>query len=130
MTILKEFCEKSRKRLEVRLRDETGNISIADVYVDGLLKGSGSAKRKNTAQHIAAQQAIQKLSQSMGVNNKGTAAGNDNSFRIEEAMNELHVRCEKKRLPKPDYRYEYSLVYHDHTVLVNKNKESPYLIYC
>ncbi|CAB4308426.1 unnamed protein product [Prunus armeniaca] len=106
VTILKEFCEKNVKRLEVRLRDETGNISIADVYVDGQLNGSGSAKRKNTAQRIAAKQAIQKLSQSMVVNNEGTTAGNDNSFLIEEAMHELHVRCDKKRLPKPDYKEE------------------------
>ncbi|KAH0987232.1 hypothetical protein GBA52_014409 [Prunus armeniaca] len=114
MTILKEFCEKSGKRLDVLPRDETGNINV---YVDGQLSGSDSAKRKNTAQRIAAKQAIQKLSQLMDVNNEGTAAGNDNSFRIEEAMHELHVRCAKKWLPKPDYKYEYSIVYHDHTVL-------------
>ncbi|XP_034212883.1 ribonuclease 3-like protein 2 [Prunus dulcis] len=106
MTILKEFCEKRGKRLDVLLRDETGNISTADVYVDGQLNGSGSAKRKSTAQCTAAQQAIQKLSQSMVVNNEGTAAGNGNSFRIEEAMQELNVRFEKKRLPKPDYKEE------------------------
>ncbi|CAB4308425.1 unnamed protein product [Prunus armeniaca] len=103
MTILKEFCKKSGKRLYVLPRDETGNINV---YVDGQLSGSDSAKRKNTAQRIAAKQAIQKLSQLMDVNNKGTAAGNDNSFRIEEAMHELHVRCAKKWLPKPDYKKE------------------------
>ncbi|CAB4278014.1 unnamed protein product [Prunus armeniaca] len=86
MTILKEFCEKSGKRLD--------------------LSGSDSAKRKNTAQRIAAKQAIQKLSQLMDVNNEGTAAGNDNSFRIEEATHELHVRCAKKWLPKPAYKKE------------------------
>ncbi|KAH0987231.1 hypothetical protein GBA52_014408 [Prunus armeniaca] len=112
MAILYDFCLKNGWRLEIKLkpRDETENISIAGVYVDDVLVGSGSSKGNSNAKQNAAKEAVHKLSQSMVVNNgsfEGIPAGNDRSFRIEEAIQMLHVLCAKKRLPKPpEYKNE------------------------
>ncbi|XP_021809267.1 ribonuclease 3-like protein 2 isoform X2 [Prunus avium] len=112
MAILHDFCLKNGRRLEIKLkpRDETENISIAGVYVDDVLVGSGSSKGNSNARQNAAKEAVHKLSQSMVVNDgsfEGIPAGNDRSFRIEEAIQMLHVLCVKKRLLKrPDYKEE------------------------
>ncbi|CAB4308424.1 unnamed protein product [Prunus armeniaca] len=114
MAILYDFCLKNGWRLEIKLkpRDETENISIAGVYVDDVLVGSGSSKGNSNAKQNAAKEAVHKLSRSMVVNNgsfEGIPAGNDRSFRIEEAIQMLHVLCAKKRLPKPPEYKEFVL---------------------
>ncbi|CAB4278013.1 unnamed protein product [Prunus armeniaca] len=114
MAILYDFCLKNGRRLEIKLkpRDETENISIAGVYVDDVLVGSGSSKGNSNARQNAAKEAVHKLSQSMVVNDgsfEGIPAGNNRSFRIEEAIQMLHVLCAKKRLPKPPEYKEFVL---------------------
>ncbi|BFG29646.1 hypothetical protein CerSpe_159200 [Prunus speciosa] len=110
-TVLNEFCQKNGKGYEIKLRPrhETRNVSIADVYVDGEFIASGSSNKKKGAKRNAAKEAVNKLCQSVVVDDgsfQGSAVGN-NLFRIEEAIHGLHVLCVKKRLPKPpEYKEE------------------------
>ncbi|CAL8151809.1 unnamed protein product [Prunus armeniaca] len=111
-TELNEFCQKNRKRYEIKLRPrhETRDVSIADVYVDGEFVASGWSNKKKFAKRNAAKEAVNKLFQSVVVDDgsfRGSAVGNNMSFCIEEAIHGLHVLCVKKRLPKPpEYKEE------------------------
>ncbi|KAH0987229.1 hypothetical protein GBA52_014406 [Prunus armeniaca] len=111
-TELNEFCQKNRKLYEIKLRPrhETRDVSIADVYVDGEFFASGWSNKKEGAKRNAAIEAVNKLFQSVVVDDgsfQGSAVGNNMSFRIEEAIQGLHVLCVKKRLPKsPEYNKE------------------------
>ncbi|PQM39211.1 ribonuclease 3-like protein 2 [Prunus yedoensis var. nudiflora] len=78
-TELNEFCQKNGKDYEIKLRPrhETRNVSIADVYVDGEFIASGSSNKKKGARVYAAKEAVNKLCQSVVVD--------DGSFQEEVA---------------------------------------------
>ncbi|KAJ8639035.1 hypothetical protein MRB53_015729 [Persea americana] len=103
VTTLFEFCRQQGKQLDIRYWKE-GSKSIASVYVDRVLLGSGSSKHKETAKLYAVQEAL-----------PGLLASTPRDMETDKAMEQggskmrLNQLCTKNRWPNPRYRVEKEL---------------------
>ncbi|XP_050109303.1 ribonuclease 3-like protein 2 isoform X2 [Malus sylvestris] len=84
-------------------RNDTKNLSIACVRVNGYIIASASCKHMEIARLSAARTALSELSNSFGISCKSVKVVNEN-----EAKQNLNVLCDKKRIPKPTYKVKES----------------------
>ncbi|XP_048420224.1 ribonuclease 3-like protein 2 isoform X1 [Pyrus x bretschneideri] len=102
VTVLFKFCQKHGMRVEIQgSRNNTENLSIACVRVDGYIVASASYKHMEIARLSAARTALSELSNSFGISCKSVKVVTEN-----EAKQNLNVLCDKKRIPKPTYKIE------------------------
>ncbi|KAL6002037.1 hypothetical protein ACLOJK_037484 [Asimina triloba] len=97
VTMLFEFCQKIGQKVDIRFW-KMGTKTIANVYVDGKMRGSGWSEQKEIAKLNAAKAALQKLQAieppEMEMEYEVTEEG------AKQRLNEL---CSKNRLLKPLY---------------------------
>ncbi|TQD84711.1 hypothetical protein C1H46_029734 [Malus baccata] len=82
-------------------RNDTKNLSIACVLVNGYIIASASYKHMEIARLSAARTALSELSNSFGISCKSVKVVTE-----KEAKQNLNVLCDKKRIPKPTYNIE------------------------
>lgn len=106
VTTLYVFCQKQGKRLDIK-NWKQGSLNIADVFIDGILVGSGSSEQKSIAKLNAARNTLQKLSSShitdMDVDMCLTN-GNEITDEKGSSKKRLHELCCKKHWLKPIYK--------------------------
>lgn len=78
--------------------------NICSIYVDGQLIATGTSDQKDIAKLNAAKEALAKLDKSV-VSNIGVVCQVNEMNEIEAAKQKLHELCDKKKWPKPSYRY-------------------------
>ncbi|XP_068337218.1 ribonuclease 3-like protein 2 [Pyrus communis] len=102
VSVLCKLCEKHRKLVNIKGgRNYWHNLSTASVYVDGILVASASYKRMAIARLHAARKALSELSKTFGISSESVEVVAEN-----EAIKNLNVLCDKKRIPRPTYEIE------------------------
>ncbi|KAM1228095.1 hypothetical protein ACFX2J_007228 [Malus domestica] len=102
VTVLFKLCQKHGMHVEIQgSRNDTKNLSIACVRVNGYIIASASYKHMEIARLSAARTALSELSNSFGISCKSVKVVAEN-----EAKQNLNVLCDKKRIPKPTYNIE------------------------
>ncbi|XP_068338496.1 ribonuclease 3-like protein 2 [Pyrus communis] len=99
---LYKLCQKHGKFVKIKEDiNDTKNLSIASVYVDGILIASASYKHMAIARLHAARKALPELSKTFGISSELVEVAAEN-----EAKQNLNVLCDKKRIPRPTYNKE------------------------
>ncbi|XP_068339686.1 ribonuclease 3-like protein 2 [Pyrus communis] len=99
---LYKLCQKHGKFVKIKEDiNDTKNLSIASVYVDGILIASASYKHMAIARLHAARKALPELSKTFGISSELVEVAAEN-----EAKQNLNVLCDKKRIPRPTYNRE------------------------
>ncbi|CAN6557811.1 unnamed protein product [Malus baccata var. baccata] len=102
VSVLYKLCQKHGKFLKIKENiNDTKNLSIASVYVDGILIASDSYKHMAIARLHAARKALPELSKTFGISSESVEVAAEN-----EAKQNLNVLCDKKRIPRPTYNIE------------------------
>ncbi|CAN6691430.1 unnamed protein product [Malus baccata var. baccata] len=102
VSVLYKLCHKHGKLVNIKGgRNYWHNLSTASVYVDGILVASASYKHMAIARLHAARKALSELSKTFGISSESAEVVAEN-----EAIKNLNVLCDKKRIPRPTYDQE------------------------
>ncbi|KAM1952566.1 hypothetical protein ACFX15_007023 [Malus domestica] len=102
VSVLCKLCHKHGKLVNIKGgRNYWHNLSTASVYVDGILVASASYKHMAIARLHAARKALFELSKTFGISSESVEVVTEN-----EAIKNLNVLCDKKRIPRPTYEIE------------------------
>ncbi|KAM1116805.1 hypothetical protein TB2_007163 [Malus domestica] len=102
VSVLCKLCHKHGKLVNIKGgRNYWHNLSTASVYVDGILVASASYKHMAIARLHAARKALSELSKTFGISSESVEVVAEN-----EAIKNLNVLCDKKRIPIPTYEIE------------------------
>ncbi|XP_068664516.1 ribonuclease 3-like protein 2 isoform X2 [Aristolochia californica] len=96
VTALFEVCQKRGMHVDIK-HWRKGSRSIASVYVDGKLFGSGSSENKDIAKLNAAKESLKVLLNTIDLDIGETTVDE------KDAKQKLHELCSKKRWSKPCY---------------------------
>ncbi|XP_048420219.1 ribonuclease 3-like protein 2 [Pyrus x bretschneideri] len=102
VSVLYKLCQTHGKFVKIKGDiNDTENLSIASVYVDGILIASASYKHMAIARLHAARKALPELSKTFGISSELVDVAAEN-----EAKQNLNVLCDEKRIPRPTYNKE------------------------